>query len=414
MKDQNQYNVIRTLTSCILILGFCVLSLNSNSQITRGALPGEIYVSMGWYYDGLNEHRAIFRSEDNGEHLSIQYSAITSPPPGEMKIRNVLGDAMPDIVYNYSNTKLWVSIDKGENWELNDENPTNTNFFSSVEPGLVFKGNTDGFFKSIDFGETFTLMEISVICPFDEVGFAEAEFFGVYKYLSDYYNFVHTIDYGQTYTEIELDSTVAYWSLGGQTPGVSRGSEPGELYLISWTPDYHYKVFHSIDTGYSWTQKYESGYIDIYWWGVTYTAGREPGSFYVTRARINPDGNHVWLYIDHSSDYGETFTTYFHDLDSTYTSVDEPLKSEIELSSYPNPFSNSITIHFQIPPNCSKPELNIYNNQGVLIMQFNIVGQNSQQWDGWDFYGNIVPKGVYFYQLSYDDRVSGVKKIIAR
>ena len=27
------------------------------------------------------------------------------------------------------------------------------------------------------------------------------------------------------------------------------------------------------------------------------------------------------LYIDFSNDYGETFTTYFHDLDSTITNV---------------------------------------------------------------------------------------------
>ncbi|MBI9038936.1 MAG: hypothetical protein JEY97_12450 [Bacteroidales bacterium] len=67
-----------------------------------------------------------------------------------------------------------------------------------------------------------------------------------------------------------------------------------------------------MDNGYTWTEKFESEYINLLSWGVQYTAGRQPGSFYVNRSTINPAGNHLWVYIDYCSDYGETFTTYFH------------------------------------------------------------------------------------------------------
>jgi len=45
---------------------------------------------------------------------------------------------------------------------------------------------------------------------------------------------------------------------------------------------------------------------------VQYTAGRQPGSFYVKRATYDYATQYSFVYIDYSSDYGETFTTYFH------------------------------------------------------------------------------------------------------
>ncbi len=278
----------------ILIITF-LLSITSYSQpITRGALPGELYISTDWYMDNYGQiHYAILHSTDNGEHINLKYENIETPPIEEMKVGNILGDATPGALYNYGDNKLWVSFDYGESWEYKEDYPGYTKFFSGVNQGLIFKGHSQGFFKSTDYAETFVLLPITVTCPFTEVGFSEPEFYGIYGEPGFYYNFVHTLDYGQTFTEVPIDSTVAFWSVMGHYPKISRGTESGEVYLISWWLNSNYKIFHSVDTGNSWTEKYESDYIDIYYWRVNYTAGREPGTFYVVRSRINPAGDHI-------------------------------------------------------------------------------------------------------------------------
>ena len=399
--------------SPLLLVFFCLFSIISHAQ-TRGALPGEIYKSTETYigYDGM--HYAVFYSSNNGETMTLQYENFENQS-GVMWVGAVLGDATPGAIYNnyfYGTNELWVSFDYGVTWVYRENNPGYTKFFSGVNPGLIFKGNYQGFFKSINYGLSYDLLPITVICPFTEVGFIEPEFFGIYGEPGVYYNFVHTIDYGQTYTEIPIDSAVAFWQISGIYPKISRGSEPGELYLVSWWPDYHYKIFHSTDTGYTWTQKFESGFIDIYDWSVSYTAGRQPGSFYVTRSTYDPTHNHRLLYIDYSDDYGETFTTYFHELDSLFTAVAAIHKTDFRLSAFPNPFSGNTTIVFDAPENWKVPVLNIYNIYGVLIRQYDIRGKRSQQWDGRDGKGIIVPGGVYLYNISYNNISSRYNKLL--
>lgn len=402
------------MRKALLVLYILVLLyLDSFSQITRGAQPGELYISTDWYIDNYGHiHYAIFHSTDNGENISLQYENIETPPNGEMQVGKVLGDASLGGLYNYGNNELWVSFDSGKNWEYREDYPGYTKFFSGVNQGLIFKGNSNGFFKSTDYAQSFELLPITVTCPFTEVGFIEPEFYGIYGEAGIYFNFVHTIDYGQTYIETPIDSVVAFWVPSGQYPQISRGTESGELYLVSWWPEPNYKIFHSTDTGYTWTQKYESDYINLYFWRFFYTAGRESGSFYVVRSRINPDGNHVWLYIDYSNDYGETFTTYFHDLDSTITGLYAPGINNIKLSNYPNPFKTSTTFKFQIHERYTNPVLNVFDIDGKRIKKLCITGKNSQVWDGRDENGIKVPNGIYLYNISCENYSSSLNKLL--
>jgi hypothetical protein len=400
-------------TSPLLLVFFCLLSIISQAQ-TRGALPGEIYFASDTYIGDDGVHYGIFYSADNGKIMTLEYENVELQP-GVMWVGNIFADATPGVIYNQYTLgidKWWVSFDYGVNWEDRGDIPGYTKFFSGVNPGLIFKGNYEGFFKSTDYGLSFELLPITIICPFTEVGFSEPEFFGIYSESDLYYNFVHTIDYGQTFTEIPIDSSVAYWHISGQFPEISRGTESGELYLVSWGLDYHYKIYYSMDTGYTWTKKFESGYIDLYYWSVSYTAGRQPGSFYVFRSTLDPNWNHRLLYIDYSNDYGETFTTYFHELDSLYTSVASIHKTNLKLSAFPNPFSRVTTIAFDLPENWQAPFLNIYSLQRVLIRQYNIQGKRLQKWDGKDNLGTVVPCGVYLYNISYNSFTSRYSKLI--
>ena len=408
----NRDSMKKQILYIVLLIGFLFLTFNSYSQITRGAQSAEIYISTDWYIDDLGKiHYAIFHSTDNGENITLKYENIETPPPGEMQVGLVLGDATIGALYNYGWNELWVSFDYGVSWEYK-EDYSYAKYVTGFYNGEIYRRSDYNLYRSENYGETFELIVLSLSEPLSDVGNQEGELFGFTGSAGIGYNLYYSTDYGLNFFTIPIDSSVAFYSVSGHYPQISRGTEPGELYLVSWWPDYHYKIFHSIDTGYTWTEKYESDYIDVYFWRVAYTAGREPGSFYVLRSRINPAGDHVWLYIDYSSDYGETFTTYFHDLDSLFTSIIPIKKPDYRLSAFPNPFSENITIVFELPDNCKNPVLNICDINGKVICQFNIAGKKVQQWDGRDANGNIVPNGVYLYNIEFGDFTSQFKKLL--
>lgn len=399
----------------VLFIGFWFLAFNSYSQITRGAQPAELYISTDWYIDYLGDiHYAIFYSTDNGENITLKYENIEVPPPGEMQVGLVLGDATAGALYNYGNNELWVSFDYGENWDFVEDYAYSGFYTSGSNEGVMYKNGTDvagTLYFSNDYGNTFTAKNEDIKF-FLEVGTEIGELYGKSGSAGVGYNIKYSNDYGLNFLTIPIDSSVAFWQIGGYHPRISRGTEQGELYLVSWWLDYHYKIFHSTDTGYTWTEKFESDYINQYFWEVQYTAGRQPGSFYVMCSTVDPTFNHTLLYIDYSNDYGETFTTYFHDLDSTITSVYSITQPDFKMSNYPNPFSEKTTIVFELPDNCKNPVLNICDIHGKTIRHYNITGRKSQHWDGRDGNGNRVPNGVYFYNIKYGNFTSQFKKVL--
>ena len=329
-----------------------------------------------------------------------------------MKIGRVMGDATPGALYNIGWNELWVSFDYGESWEYRENFPDNGKYISGQIEGLITRIIGPELALSTDYGNNFTVILNPINCPIREQGYIEGEYFGINGNIGEGLLLDHTLDYGQTYTEITIDSTVAFWQVGSNYPEISRGTEPGELYLMSWWPGSYYKIFHSVDTGFTWTEKFESVYINTFYWGVSYTAGRVPGSFYVTRSTQSPTQSHLWLYIDYSSDYGETFTTWFHDLDSTYTSVDQLEVADIKITVSPNPFTGKATFGFNLPANTKKQLLNIYNVKGELVKQYDITKKNRQHWYGSNNNGNLVPAGIYLYNIQSGSFTSQFHKLL--
>ena len=79
----------------LLSILFCLLGSFSQAQITRGATPCEIYLAHDWYFENGIIHKAVFRSTDNGETLTVQYESTDHPTGGAMGIEKVLEDAHP-------------------------------------------------------------------------------------------------------------------------------------------------------------------------------------------------------------------------------------------------------------------------------------------------------------------------------
>jgi hypothetical protein len=400
----------------IFILTVLLLS-KAIAQITRGVTAGEIYITNLWYINEWGDaYLAVFHSTDNGQTLQVKHKTPAEPPAGEMRLFNIIADATPGSIYNYGYGGFWFSSDFGETWHLRETMNYGTKFWSGVNSGLIFKGNYQGFYKSTDYGFSFNLLPITITCPFTEVGFSEPEFYGINGQPGIGYDFVHTMDYGQTFTEKAIDSTVAFWQLSGVPPRIYRGSQPGEVYLSSWWPDLNYKIFYSNDTGTSWEEQSHSTDLTEWGGGASFTPGVEPGSFYVAKGKPNPDDPYhsSIICIDYSTDYGETFTTYCHTLDSTTTFYTANAKIEnalFELNAFPNPFSGSITIEYKLPGNCISPMLTITDLHGRVLRNFNIAGTESIQWDGTDSNGKPVANGLYFYTIQAGNRCSGFNKI---
>ncbi len=403
--------MIKKLTIILLLLN--ILSIQNINSQTRGASPGEIYISTDWYAASEGIQYGIFHSTTHGQYIYPMYNNLQSPPPNEMKVGRILGDATPGALYNWGNNELWVSFDYGESWEFREGYPDNARFLSGQDNGNISKRIGAILFHSQNFGSSFAEITNPISSPINASGLYLGEFFGFNGEMGVQLLLDHTINYGSTNTEIQIPIEVALHQIGGYYPQISRGTEPGELYLVSWWPDYHYKIFHSIDTGYTWTEQYESEYIDTFDWRVSYTAGRAACSFYVIRSRIAPPAyDHTWLYIDYSSDCGQTFTTYFHDLVPDFTGIENTPETDINCNSYPNPFSNHTTIEFSTTNLSVNAMLCIYTVNGILIKQFPLFNQTSIKWDATNRQGEILPNGIYFYHIVDDHYFYPFNKLI--
>jgi len=94
--------------------------------------------------------------------------------------------------------------------------------------------------------------------------------------------------------------------------------------------------------------------------------------------------------------------------------VEIPQNSITQINNYPNPFSSSTTINFQLG-NRSKVNLTVFNVKGQLIRKLIDSkvkpGTHAVVWDGFDENNQKVPSGTYFYKLN-TNKCNIVKKMI--
>ncbi|HRY83638.1 MAG TPA: T9SS type A sorting domain-containing protein, partial [Candidatus Cloacimonadota bacterium] len=97
----------------------------------------------------------------------------------------------------------------------------------------------------------------------------------------------------------------------------------------------------------------------------------------------------------------EIFVARRYDLPVAVNDQDSPDIAGI--SNYPNPFSASTTIVYELKAPASNPGLEIYNLRGQMIRQFRNIpataGNHRVDWDRKDKNGNRVAPGLYYYRL---------------
>jgi len=101
------------------------------------------------------------------------------------------------------------------------------------------------------------------------------------------------------------------------------------------------------------------------------------------------------------------------------TDVSEPIQSqnEIQINTWPNPFSDQLNISFYIE-NSEKVEIDIYDINGrkiqsVISMEIP-AGQHIVSWDGTSSTGTNMPGGMYFYLIKTDNVQHSGKILLSR
>jgi len=311
---------------------------NSSRHITRGGDTAEIYISCQWYADAnYITWNGIFHSTDNGQSLSVQRKTNWLVECG-----NIYGDSMSGALFQipfHSQDTFAISYDYGKTFE--------PKYFHIVPYSVAgcMAGETYtsswGLYRGTDYGTTFTLQSIRDSLTLQEVGTLPGE---VYCYKGPPMRplgLAYSNDYGQNFT-------VSFINIPGiplyDECDLQRGTQPGELFFVIWKNVDTVALFHSFDYGQTLTfQSYMLYTRDE----LLYTAGRTPGTFYYVRRVIGgtPPCLHSYLWIYFSRDYGVTFTTYYHDLDSTFTGVSSKVIVP-ELKIYPNHATNIVTFRF--------------------------------------------------------------------
>jgi len=306
--------------------------------MTRGADTAEIYLSCQWYADiNYITWNGIFYSVDNGENLSVQHKTNWLVEAGL-----IFGDPTPGVLYQIpmrSQDTFGVSHDYGQTFEAKYFDYPYKSAIGCLA-GELYVRNFN-LYRSTDFGDTFTLQSSVSPADIQDVGVLPGEIFAKDDPPgTNPLNLAYSNDFGQTFTVSDVTFPITYQYF--DWVDISRGTEPGELYFIMWVHYDSIAVFHTFD--YGQTVTLQSWFLqttdDIF-----YTAGRTPGSFYIARREIcgTPPCLHSCLWIFFSRDYGVTFTTYFHNLDSTYTST-PVIKNSIHFKAFPNPVSDFLTI----------------------------------------------------------------------
>jgi len=80
---------------------------------------------------------------------------------------------------------------------------------------------------------------------------------------------------------------------------------------------------------------------------------------------------------------------------------------QIKSIAYPNPFNSIVNFYISMPQGFKNGggKLSIYNSLGQLVKTIPISGKHYLTWDGRDEVGKTVNSGVYYYTISYKNKI---------
>src|ERR1035437_6400663 len=367
----------------------------SSRHATRGADTAEIYISCQWYNDSnYITWNGILHSIDNGEHLSIQRKTNWLVESGF-----IFGDSVSGGLFQIpfiGQDTFGISFDHGVTFNKKYFNDISGEVAGCMAGEVYIQGW--GLYRGINYGDTFTPEPGGDSLPIQEVGTLPGELYA-YKQINPSdrpIGLAFSHDYGQTFS---VSNLIIPGNPLFDECDLTRGTLPGELYLVVWYDRFHAALYHSFDYGQTITLQSDMPQtLDE----LLFTAGRTPGTFYYVRREVVETYSWLWIYF--SRDYGVTFTTYFHDLNSTYTEI-SPKGNLPDLRIFPNPAKNKIHIE-STKGNENEISVTILTITGDQMIEQRFRNQSQMEMDITN-----LSAGVYFVKIQTREGTE-VKKLV--
>ncbi len=343
----------------------------SSRHLTRGSDTAEIYLSCQWYADpDYTTWNGLFRSTDNGQTLSVQRKTNWLVEAGE-----IFGDSSSGVVFQIpfiGQDTFGVSSDYGVTFVKKYFHNIYKKAAGCMAGELYITGF--GLYHGTDYGDTFTLQSTNDTLLLQDVGALPGEVYAAKKIGWNPLKLAYSNDYGETFSITD----VTFPGLPGMYDycDIHRGTAPGELYFVIWKSYWEIALYHTFDYGQTVTLQSER---DQNYDEILYTAGRTPGTFYYARREVcgpTPfQHSCIWIYF--SRDYGVTFTTYYHELDSLYTAVD---RNEVlpKPTIFPNPSREKITIKLPGILKSCNTHITLYDIFGRVVASVTVTSGSSE------------------------------------
>ncbi len=339
-------------------------ALNGRPHSIRIAPSGTIY--------GADFAIGVYRSTDNGSHWSANLvnegcNGFAVHPEGYL---------FAGLTYT-GNGKVHRSTDGGDTWTgiplPNSSGSFATGCFAFGDHNEVYAGAIDGFYRSTDFGVSWTQFNVGLL----------GRHVRTMVVLPNQDIFIQTI-YSSTFDGVYRSTNrgESWLRIGSNNPYFSALTASPNVNIYGTSDD---GVFQSTDQGTTWANISPS--ITTQLVSIVMTPGGRilVGGAYVFRSR------------------------------TTTTSADEtpslPAKFSL-MQNYPNPFNPTTSIRFRIP-NLGFVSLTVFDVLGrelkALVNEVKAPGEYSVSFDASD-----LGSGVYFYRLRTGDFVETRKLVLMK
>ena len=410
MKTQNKISSILSFPLVIM------MSLHGHSQIGeffRGHVSNDTYI----YCTAAQNNPILFYLTENGSKIEMKNKA-------DFLYGNLKAETIPGIIFGHTDSWFGKSEDYGKDFQfcapyINDYTTIQGVYGGEIPGAYIAVAYNAGawpypgfmIYKTFDYGLHFTLVADTMTEIFyGEIGMVSGELYQMSK--SNGHAFLErSINYGATFDTLAVDTTIINENLGIKINTLSRGSQQGELFLVSQqnvsSTEVHYNIYHTSDYGHTWILK-SSKVFDSDW--QQFTAGRDACSFYISNLKPTPGSSYYTLQIYYSADCGETFTVYEHHLTPDVGLADRVPTSDEPISISPNPASDEATVTAYLAKS-SSIEITVYNSLGKCVVR------TSPQWQAAGLLEKKMdigelPSGVYSVKLSIGDKKTAIGKLM--
>ncbi len=384
---------------------------SSSQMIVCGTQPGEIYFVAP--VENMYYHPGFYYSDDFGQTIVLRDTV-----PDELYTYGLLladaGDEtlflfyQPPVISTYQ-----LTTDGGNHWSIYGSMQSPAAFTGGVIPGELYKTTDDLIYKlersSVYYNPFVRCSSQGLPDTVNILGLALGDNPGE-VYIHSTGHLYYSSDFAENFSDQgNIDSLGVYVS-----SVLLNGTSPGEIYAFHfpWRTIWRISQYgDSVACVANFTSLYGLG------WDCSAATGRQPGELYFMAFREGTSSGGL-INIHHSTNYGQSWDMYEHDLLPSGIESGYFQPSDLQLSIFPNPFNESTVINFELPA-AGEVELGIFDIFGRYLqisgsgatptMRYFPAGFHRITFDGSD-----LTSGVYIFRLNAGNFEASKKMVLVK